>query len=191
MPTSLRTAYRERLAQGEIKPDVAQAAAVEALSRLEADLDNAGEPGFSLFGCKPKSQRGVYLWGPVGRGKSMLMDLFFDSAPVARKRRIHFHAFMAEVHADIAAWRNGDATARKARFGQHKGDDPIVPTAELIAQNARLLCFDELQVTDIADAMILGRLFEALFAHRLDPALQLGADLRGRFHQLLLRVPCE
>ena len=97
MPTSLRTAYRERLAQGEIKPDVAQAAAVEALSRLEADLDNAGEPGFSLFGRKPKSQRGVYLWGPVGRGKSMLMDLFFDSAPVAKKRRIHFHAFMAEV----------------------------------------------------------------------------------------------
>ena len=86
MPTSLRTAYRERLAQGEIRPDVAQAAAVEALSRLEADLDAAGEPGFSLFGRKPKSQRGVYLWGPVGRGKSMLMDLFFDSAPVARKR---------------------------------------------------------------------------------------------------------
>jgi cell division protein ZapE len=164
MPTSLRTAYRERLAQGEIKPDVAQAAAVEALSRLEADLDNAGEPGFSLFGRKPKSQRGVYLWGPVGRGKSMLMDLFFDSAPVTKKRRIHFHAFMAEVHADITAWRNGDAAARKARFGQHKGDDPIVPTAELIADGARLLCFDELQVTDIADAMILGRLFEALFA---------------------------
>jgi cell division protein ZapE len=164
MPTSLRTAYRERLAQGEIKPDAAQAAAVEALSRLEADLDSAGEPNFSFFGRKPKSQRGVYLWGPVGRGKSMLMDLFFDSAPVAKKRRIHFHAFMAEVHADIDAWRKGDAAARKARFGQSKGDDPIAPTAELIAANARLLCFDELQVTDIADAMILGRLFEALFA---------------------------
>jgi cell division protein ZapE len=79
MPTSLRTAYRERLAQGEIRPDAAQAAAVDALSRLEADLDSAGEPGFSLFGRKPKSQRGVYLWGPVGRGKSMLMDLFFES----------------------------------------------------------------------------------------------------------------
>ncbi len=165
MPTSLRTAYRERLAQGEIRPDSAQAAAIDALSRLEADLDSAGEPSFSLFGRKPKSQRGVYLWGPVGRGKSMLMDLFFESAPIARKRRIHFHAFMAEVHGHIDAWRKGDAAQRKARFGQHKGDDPIVPTAELISSQARLLCFDELQVTDIADAMILGRLFEALFAH--------------------------
>ncbi|GGL21024.1 cell division protein ZapE [Caulobacter rhizosphaerae] len=164
MPTSVRTAYRERLAQGEIKPDVAQAAAVDALSRLEADLDNAGEPGFSLFGRKPKGQKGVYLWGPVGRGKSMLMDLFFDSAPVGRKRRVHFHVFMAEVHEHINAWRKGDAGERKARFGQHRGDDPIVPTADLIAAEARLLCFDELQVTDIADAMILGRLFEALFA---------------------------
>jgi len=106
----------------------------------------------------------------------MLMDLFFDSAPVAKKRRTHFHVFMAEVHAHIDAWRKGDAAARKARFGQsgpalglafgqaRGGDDPIQPTAELIAEDARLLCFDELQVTDIADAMILGRLFEALFA---------------------------
>ena len=164
MPTSIRTAYRQSLAEGEIRSDAAQAAAVEALSRLEADLDGAGEPGFSLFGRKPKGQRGVYLWGPVGRGKSMLMDLFFDSAPVARKRRIHFHGFMAEVHGHIDAWRKGDAAQRKARFGQSKGDDPIAPTAELIAEQARLLCFDELQVTDIADAMILGRLFEALFA---------------------------
>jgi cell division protein ZapE len=165
MPTSLRTAYRALLAQGEIRPDIAQAAAVDALARLEAELDSAGEPSFSLFGRKPKSLRGVYLWGPVGRGKSMLMDLFFDSAPIARKRRIHFHAFMAEVHADIDAWRKGDPAERKARFGQHRGDDPIAPTAERISSQARLLCFDELQVTDIADAMILGRLFEALFAH--------------------------
>jgi cell division protein ZapE len=161
---SVRTAYRERLAAGDIKPDAAQEAALEALSRLEGDLNDAAEPTFRAFFRKPRAIPGVYLYGPVGRGKSMLMDLFFASAPVEKKRRAHFHAFMAEVHALIDAWRKGDAAARKAKFGQAKGDDPIVPTAELIAEDARLLCFDELQVTDIADAMILGRLFEALFA---------------------------
>jgi len=164
MPTSVRTAYRQRLAAGEIKPDSAQEAALAALSRLEGELNEAAEPGFRSFFRKPRPVRGVYLWGPVGRGKSMLMDLFFDSAPTPKKRRAHFNQFMAEVHAHIDAWRKGDTAARKARFGQARGDDPIVPTAELIAEEARLLCFDELQVTDIADAMILGRLFEALFA---------------------------
>ena len=163
MPLSVRAAYRERLSRGDIRPDTAQEQALVALSRLEGDLNALSEPGFSLF-RRPKGARGLYLWGPVGRGKSMLMDLFFDSAPVAKKRRTHFHVFMAQVHGHIDAWRKGDATARKARFGQVKGDDPIQPTAELIAEDARLLCFDELQVTDIADAMILGRLFEALFA---------------------------
>ncbi len=163
MPDTLRTAYRQRLERGELKPDAAQAQAVEALCRLESDLNLHGEPGFLPFFKKPKAARGVYLWGPVGRGKSMLMDLFFDCAPVEKKRRIHFYAFMSEVHGLIDQWRKGDHAERKRVFGTSKGDDPIGPTAALLAAQARLLCFDELQVTDIADAMILGRLFEALF----------------------------
>ena len=160
---SVRAAYRQRLAEGQLKPDPAQDAAVGALSRLESDLNALAEPSFLSFLKKPKAPKGVYLWGPVGRGKSMLMDLFFDSAPVEKKQRAHFYAFMAEVHGLIDQWRKGDAAERKRVFGQNKGDDPIAPTAAVIASQARLLCFDELQVTDIADAMILGRLFEALF----------------------------
>ncbi len=165
MPQTTASAYRARLGAGEIAPDAAQESAVRALSRLEGELNAAGEStGLALFRRRREAPRGVYLHGPVGRGKSMLMDLFFDSAPLARKRRVHFHAFMAEVHDGVRAWREGDAVARKARFGETKGDDPIAPVAGRVADAARLLCFDEFQVTDIADAMILGRLFEALFA---------------------------
>src|ERR1700744_1002321 len=160
---SLRAAYRQRLAEGQLKPDPAQEAAIEVLSRLEAELNAQHEPSFLSFMKKPKALKGVYLWGPVGRGKSMVMDLFFDNAPVEKKRRAHFYAFMAEVHGLIGQWRSGDAAERKRVFGMNKGDDPIGPAAALIASQARLLCFDELQGTDIADALILGRLFEALF----------------------------
>jgi cell division protein ZapE len=165
MPSALQAAYDARTAAGEIRPDRAQAPGLGALVRLEADLAGA-ENGSRLTALfrKPEGQRGVYLWGPVGRGKSMLMDLFFETVRVEKKRRTHFHVFMGEIHRLIDAWRKGDAAARKARFGQHKGDDPILPVADVVAEGARLLCFDEFQVTDIADAMILGRLFEALFA---------------------------
>jgi len=161
MPGLLREAYDERLAAGAITRDAAQAAAIAVLGRLEADLATARAAG--LF-RKAEGVTGVYLWGPVGRGKSMLMDMFFEVAPIEPKRRVHFHVFMNEVHGLVNAWRTGDAAARRARFGESRGDDPIAPVARVIADQARLLCFDELQVTDIADAMILGRLFEALFS---------------------------
>lgn len=165
MGSSIRAAYESRLADGRLTADSSQLPVIEAFTRLEKDLRKRG-----VFGGLPEV-RGVYLWGPPGRGKSILMDLFFACAPEKRKTRAHFHAFTARVHDLIGQWRKGDAASRKAVFGQSKGDDPITPVAELIASEARLLCFDELQVTDIGDAMILGRLFEALFERKVVVAI--------------------
>ena len=145
-------AYDRLVARGELRPDAAQAAAASRLDTLARDLAAPAPRLLSrLFGSAASPPRGVYLWGGVGRGKSMLMDLFFASAPAAPKRRVHFHEFMLDTHAAIHAARE-DAHA-----------DPIPAVAAKIAKSARLLCFDELQVRDVADAAILSRLFAALF----------------------------
>jgi cell division protein ZapE len=164
MTSSVSQLYGEFVAAGRLESDPAQSALVEELDALIAHLadyspsrpPNALE---RLIGVKPSEPpRGLYIFGPVGRGKTLLMDLFFEAAPAKAKRRVHFHAFMADVHARIHLWR----TRRKA--GEVAGEDPIAPVAAEMAAQAWLLCFDEFSVRDIADAMILGRLFTQLFA---------------------------
>jgi len=157
-------AYRDLIAAGEIAGDPAQELAAEKLQSLHNALRNY-RPSAGIGGWKARlglarrnedPPQGLYIFGPVGRGKSMLMDLFFDSAPVTAKRRVHFNAFMLDVHDRLHRIRTG------AR-GESRKADLIAPLADEIAEAAWLLCFDEFQVTNIADAMILGRLFEALF----------------------------
>lgn len=165
MAGAIASRYASMVAEGRIDADPAQRQIVQQLDDLAARLEahrlaRKGSALGWLFGRKepPEAIRGLYLWGSVGRGKTMLVDLFHEHLKVQRKRRAHFHAFMADVHARIHDWR------QKAKAGEVKGEDPIQPVADALADEAWVLCFDEFAVTDIADAMILGRLFQALFA---------------------------
>jgi cell division protein ZapE len=160
--TSFRTQYQKLVASGSIEADPAQAAAVKALGALGQRLRTykpKGKQAFfkKLFAEKKPPPRGLYIHGKVGRGKTMLMDLFFSATPVEHKRRAHFHEFMLDVHERIYDFR------QKIAAGELPDSDVIALTAGSIFDEAWLLCFDEFHVTDIADAMILGRLFGKLF----------------------------
>ena len=153
MKETLARAYAARIAAEGFLPDAGQEAALARLARLGETILRHGSGGGWLARWRRPTMpalRGLYLWGPVGRGKSMLMDLFCDALPEPRKRRLHFHEFMREVHARLDDARRSGAM------------DALAPVAREIARDARLLCLDEMEVKDIADAMILARLFEAL-----------------------------
>lgn len=148
--------YEQLIANGELRDDPDQRRAAERLDALQKELE-ADKPGgllTQLFARKTVRAQGVYMWGGVGRGKSMLMDLFHDTLSIPEKRRVHFHAFMQEVHAEM----------REARL-THPGD-PIPPVAAKLSQNLRVLAFDEMVVNNSADAMIMSRLFTQLIRER-------------------------
>lgn len=165
MTSSITARYAAAVAAGRFEHDAAQLAVVDKLAQLETRIvehrlaRKSSALGW-MFGSREKRQsliKGLYIYGDVGRGKTMLMDLFFEASPVVRKRRAHFHEFMLDVHERVHAIRQA------MKLGEHAGADPIELAAVELANEAWLLCFDEFHVTDIADAMILGRLFTRLF----------------------------
>lgn len=152
-------AYEARVNEGLIKDDEAQRNVIRYLERTLSHLRDSSGAFHKFFGLglPPENKTNLYIWGHVGRGKSMLMDLFFDAAPTPTKRRVHFHAFMQEVHGRLHFYRQNSGR-------NSSGADPVVVLARDIAKETSLLCFDELQATDVADATLLYRLFEGLFA---------------------------
>ncbi len=165
MASTITARYAVAVADGRVERDAAQVAVIEMLARLEERIVDyrlarkSSSLGWLFAGREKKQARlkGLYIYGDVGRGKTMLMDLFFEATPVQRKRRAHFHEFMIDVHERVHAFR------QQMKIGELTGEDPIELTAIALAREAWLLCFDEFHVTDIADAMILGRLFAQLF----------------------------
>lgn len=150
---NLRDRYRHLVDQGELRADPAQAQAALRLAEAQERLEAAPRRGsvlWRLAGAKPEPVRGLYLWGGVGRGKSMLMDLFYDCLAIRRKRRVHFHEFMIEVHARLRVERAKEA------------GDPIAPVVAALTGETRCLAFDEMVVNNSADAMIMSRLFTGL-----------------------------
>lgn len=150
--TGMLACYERLIAADELRPDPDQRHAAERLAQLQSELETEPSGGFlaNLFGSKKPQPRGVYMWGGVGRGKSMLMDLFVETLAISEKRRVHFHEFMLEVDGLIRDERKNEA------------GDPIAPVAARIARDVRCLAFDEMVVNNTADAAIMARLFTAL-----------------------------
>lgn len=156
---TLLDVYQRKIAAGVVAPDDDQRRAIDALAALQERMETLPpRRGIFFFRRRPPPPGGLYLWGGVGRGKSMVMDMFFEAVRVERKRRLHFHSFMLEVHDFLHERRSARARGRSDGI---EGD--LTACADEIAAQSRLLCLDEFQVRDVADAMILGRLFTALF----------------------------
>lgn len=180
---TLSSRYDRLVKSSRISDDPAQREVLALLEDLAQALEDAGRRG--IFKKQAATAKSLYIWGAVGRGKSMLMDLFFERAPLANKRRVHFHAFMQDVHARIHDIR------------QKGGGDPVAVLAQQLAKETSLLCFDELQATDVADATLLFRLFDGLFAagitivstsNRPPAELYTGGVQAERFNRLIALI---